>query len=334
MTVDPGTGFIRSLKAEGIECLAGPLLEPLVIDDDADSWGTGRSSYSDISGRFTLESGPEVIRDGRVRKVIRAEFAFGTSRIVMDIIVWYRSLLEFRLRVHWNEAGKRLKLRVPTAFTAAPDVVCEIPGGVIRRPADGQEHVHGRWLAIEDARGGTGRGLAIAHTGMHGFDALNGEIRLSALRSPGYCHERGLDISGLPSAFRSDLGIHELRLLVSAERKGDVRSRAAAMADHLAAPPLVFAHLPFTGDASAAGHERPFIGLLPSSVRMLSCRPARTGDALVLRLHESSGRKERVLLELTDPPLETWLHFKPCEIKTLRIERGGAWREVGLLEEA
>ena len=42
-----------------------------------------------------------------------------------------------------------MKLSVPTALTE-PGLLVEVPGGAIVRPADGEEHVHGRWLVIED----------------------------------------------------------------------------------------------------------------------------------------------------------------------------------------
>ena len=70
-------------------------------------------------------------------------------------------VLEFRLRIHWNEARRRLVLSIPTAFRKGR-LLGEVPGGAIERPGDGDVHVHGRWLLVR-ASGGSRDAISSGH---------------------------------------------------------------------------------------------------------------------------------------------------------------------------
>jgi hypothetical protein len=181
-----------------------------------------------------------------------------------------------------------------------------LSSGAIRRPADGEEHVHGRWLVIEGKSGGKAAAVGVASSGQHGFDFLDGELRLSVLRSSAYCHEQEFDLdaqatktgrrtggtcpSGAwPSAWKfADIGVHEFRLL--------------------------------------------------------ACKRSWDGEALIVRLQEAVGRKTKARPGIAAcaaqkeerghiPSEHVPLSFQPFEIKTLRVERDGTWRPVRMIEE-
>jgi alpha-mannosidase len=329
---DKSNGLISSLQAApGAECLAGFLFEPLVIEDDADSWGTGRSSYLKIAGRFRLASGPAVIQRGAVRTITQSIFEFEKSRIVMDVCAYPDwPVLEFKLRITWNEEKRRLKLSIPTVFDRT-DILCEVPGGAIRRPADGQEHVHGRWLFLEGLVKDRDIGLGIVNSGQPGFDFHGGKIGLSVLRSAAYCHERGFKIeAGGPARKFADIGVHEVQLLVTVGKARDVREILPGLADWLSAPPAVYAHLPF-GEYTSV--YEPLLSLTPKHVRLLACKRSWDGKALIVRLQEAAGFKTRAVLKLFAPERRYSLAFNPFEIKTIRIEPDGRWGKADLIDE-
>jgi alpha-mannosidase len=358
LSIDPRSGLVKSLKtAAGAECLAGPLFEPLVVEDTGDSWGTGLRSYRKILGRFKPAGRPCVIESGPVRTVTRSILLFGGSRVVVDAVsypLW--PVLEFRFRVIWNEERRRLKLRVPTAFDPAA-LLCEVPGGAIRRPTDGEEHVHGRWLVVEGRSACKPAALGIASCGQHGLDLKSGELRVSVLRSSAYCHERGFDLDAAkgtrtsgscPQAWKfADIGVHEFRFLVMTGTPSSVKSMMPGLADHLAAPPAAYPHLPY--DANLVPPVESLISLKPSSIRLLACKRSWDCDALIVRLQEAVGRKTKAELAVAPSarqerghvpeahvplhPLHIPLSFAPFEIKTLRFDRDGTWSEVRLIEE-
>jgi alpha-mannosidase len=383
--LDPKTGLVTALSpAEFTSLLAGPLFMPLVVEDAADSWGTGRGSYRKIVGRFKPVCRPFVIGRGPVRTITRSILGFGSSRLALDAVSYADwPVLELRFRVTWNEERRRLKLSARTAL-AAPNLLVEVPAGAIRRPADGEEHVHGRWLVVEGRAGGakgTARSggnvrpgdrpaaIGIASSGQHGLDFKAGEIRLSVLRSSAYCHEQGFDLdaqAGLasgtadkttsagkcPTGWKfADIGVHEFRMLVTAGTPAAVKAMMPGLADHLAAPPAVYPHLPY--DMTQVSTAETLLSLEPANVRLLACKRSWDGQALVVRLQEAIGKKTKAELSVarasardgegprSGGPAEANgqdgghvpLEFAPFEIKTLRIEKDGTWRAVRLVEE-
>jgi alpha-mannosidase len=376
MRIDRRTGLVKSLRSlDGIECLSGPLLEPLVIEDTADSWGTGSSSYGKIAGRFKPEGPPRVIQSGPVRTITQSAFSFKKSRIVMDLYSYPEwPVLEFRLRIIWNEERRRLKLRIPTRLRAS-SVLCEVPGAAVERPSDGQEHVHGRWLLIEGRAGGGAAAVGVATSGQHGFDYQDGEVRLSVLRSAAYCHERGFDLDSTktrdvgirttgtcPRSWKfADIGVHDVRLLVTAGSPDNMRSMLPGLVDYLSTPPAAYAHLP----AGVTGNSTELLALTPASIRLLACKRSWDGEALVVRLQEATGKRtranlsiemppfnmperttEEMMVEMAAPPaprarrrtkilprVQIPLSFRSFEIKTVRVEKDGRWSEVRMIEE-
>lgn len=342
------SGLVISLAAErSQEFLKGPLFEPLVIEDKGDSWGTGIWSYRNIVGRFKLRRGSlKIIERGPVRTVTESILIYKKSRIVLQTIAYSGwPVLEFRLRVHWNEERKMLKLSVPTAFEI-PRLLGEIPGGVIHRPADGQEHVLGSWFLIQGKLKGKEAALGVVNSGQHGIDFADGEVRLSVLRSAAYCHEKGFRLGKSPARKFIDQGIHDLRLLIAAGEAINVRRFLPGLADWLSAPPVVYSHLPFglAGNEKVSSRDRmsqdkagegihEILSLEPETIRMTACKQSWDGKALVVRMQEMSGKKSRALLKLRNFKKDIRLFFKPFEIKTLRFEKRGTWREADLISE-
>jgi alpha-mannosidase len=349
--IDRRCGLINSLRGRHTpQLLKGLLLEPLVIRDDGDSWGTGCPSYRSVAGRCRLrKDGLKVTEKGPVRTVTESVLAYKSSRVVLETI-GYRTwpAVEFRLSIDWREERRMLKLAVPTVFRRGR-VMCEIPGGAIFRPGDGEEHVFGRWAIVEGLSGGRRISLGVIVSGPHGLDFKDGELRISILRSAAYCHERGFRLERSPAPKFMDLGIHRLRLLVAAGEADVIRRSVTALADWLACPPFAIAHLPFGRSGKAlerkdeAVREAPVIdedrqelsllSLDPANIRLCACKRSDDREALVLRLHETAGTPTAARLTLFQPLRVIGLEFKPFEIKTLRVERTGVCREVGLISE-
>ncbi|MBN2266052.1 MAG: hypothetical protein JW775_09595, partial [Candidatus Aminicenantes bacterium] len=325
-------GLVESLRtAAGVECLSGPLFDPVIVDDAADSWGTGQESYRSVAGRFKLLGAPKTVVRGPVRAVVQSVLGHKRSRLTVDVgsyADW--PVLDVRLRLQWNEERKRLKLRVPTALRDG-ELFCEVPAGAIARPADGKEHVHGRWCVMRGAVAGRPAALGVASSGLHGLDFIKGELRLSVLRSAAYCHERGFKLDGGAARKFADGGAHDFRLLVAAGEPDAVLRMMPGLADHLAAPPLAYSHLPF-GEGSPALDE--ILAVRPPNIRLLACKKAWDGEALVLRFQEACGVETAAEIDIRAPKAEVRLVFRPFEVKTIRVEKlSGIWREAALIEE-
>ncbi|UCE20665.1 MAG: hypothetical protein JSV46_00040, partial [Candidatus Aminicenantes bacterium] len=145
-----------------------------------------------------------------------------------------------------------------------------------------------------------------------------------------YCHEQGFKLAKYPYRKFMDQGIHDIRLLVIAGNIDSLCLLLPALADWLNAPPVVYAHLP----ATLMKDERiEILSVEPENVRLIACKQSWDSKSLVIRLQESSGLDTQTVLEITGVKKQIKLSFKPLEIKTLRIERSGKWREVKMVEE-
>jgi alpha-mannosidase len=329
-TLDASTGLVTNIDA-GLsrECLAGRMLKALVVDDDGDAWGADRWSYRKVVGTFHHEKEKfSVLVDGPVRSIKESVFSYRNSSIVIKTIAYAAwNVLEFHLRIHWNETQKRLKLSIPTVFQSN-SILCEIPGGAIHRPADGDEHVHSRWCMVSGLVNGKETALGIVNNGQHGLDFKDGEIRLSVLRSAAYCHERGFTLSEVPTRKFMDHGVHDVRLLVTAGNPHEVLQSLSGLADWLNAPPVVYAHLPIGNVERADLFE-----INARNIRVLTMKQSWDGKALIVRLQETSGVTTTTNVRFPGVKTVTTLTFNPFEIKTLRIERNGKIRPCQLIEE-
>jgi alpha-mannosidase len=330
--LDEREGFVTSLDAgEGRECLAGRLLVPLVVADYGDAWGNDCWKYREVVGHFKADPDRSCVAEqGPIRTVRQSVHTFDRSSILMKTISYSTwPVIEYNLRINWNETRKRLKLSIPTVFKA-DSVLCEVPGGAIRRPADGEEHVQGRWCMLEGTLNGRKTGFALINSGQHGFDFQDGELRLSVLRSAVYCHDKGQVIVEPPTPKFMDQGVHEVRLLITAGDADAVRDSLSGLADWLSAPPVALTHLPI-GTKAAPTYE--WLSLEPAGIRLLAVKRSNDGRSLVVRLQETTGFRTKARLGLAGTKRSVGISFRPYEIKTFRVGKGHMFQEVTLIDE-
>jgi len=328
----PESGLITHLDAgDGREVLAGEALKGLLVEDLADSWGTEEWSYRNVLGTFIHVPGSLLtVEQGPVRKITESVFECGRSLIICRTLAYAGyPFLEFRLRIHWGEERKRLKLSIPTTLRSS-DAFCEVPGGAIVRPGNGQEHVQGRWMILKGILKGKETALGIVNNGQYGFDLNDGEVRLSVLRSALYCHERTFDLGTPRYRKHMDQGVHEIRVVLMPGDYQAVRNAVAGLADWLTTPPYALAHFPI-GDETPM--QREVMTLEPGNIRLIACKRSWDANSLVMRFQEAAGEETQAMVHLPHPGLTAGLKFKPYEIKTVRFERDGRWNEVTLIEE-
>ena len=326
------TGMVDGLYAGDENLLAGSMVKALVVEDTADSWGEGCWRYDKVVGEFSLAPGSvNVIEEGPVRKVTESIFTYNHSKIAVKVISYTRfEALEIELRVHWNEEKKRLKLAIPTKFRGVQPY-CEVPGGAISRPADGDEHVHSRWMVLGDEK----HALGIVNNGQFGFSCEEGEVRLSVLRSTPYCSHHGKKLDEFPYRKHSDIGVHDIKLLLKPGTPETVKAEIPALADYVSMPPVAYSHLQVGtyGRKEGSGIPRNLIDIDNPAVRMTACKRSDDGKAVIVRLQECIGKTTEATLGLTAPETSRTLSFKPFELKTVRIGKKGDIKEVNFVTE-
>ena len=328
LELDPATGWLSRLvdKATGVD-LAGLGAHAVVVEDETDTWGHHARRFDKVVGTFECES-VQLVENGPVRATIRVVSRFGASSLVEEIVLGARSrYVEVRAALDWRERLRMLKLRVPTSVDAAT-ATYELPYGHIERPADGAEEPGQSWVDVS----GDGAGLAVANDSKYAYDVQGGDIGITAARSPVYAWHDPRVLDEPHGRYEYiDQGRQDIvyRLVPHA---GDWReSGIVRIAADLNQPafPLIESYHP--GDLPP---EASFASDGGGAVVVTVLKGAEDGDALVVRAHETTGRRAhaRIELPLVDRTIEA--EFGPSEIKTFVVprDRDRPVAETNLLE--
>ena len=347
VSISPSTGLLERFAPGGFDYLAGPAFRPLLVRDTADPWGMKTRAFRDVVGEFALMSPTEaasfagvpaaelepvrVIEHGPVRTTIESLLTCGRSAVAIRYAVPASgSELEVDVRVAWFERDTMLKLAVPTTL-AGGRVLAQTAYGVETIPANGEEAVGHRWLALVAPDGR--RALTVVNDTTYGFDVESGEIRLSLLRAPAYAGHPVDDVTPIvrPDRFepREDQGEHVFRFWLDA---GPARDRLDAVdRDAAVRTEGVMALCAFPSGTGTPTF--PGVSLDDSIVRLGALKMSEDGDALVLRLFEPTGAPRATRVRIPALGLDIPVSLGAFELATLRVDLASrAVTRVDLLE--
>jgi len=202
-----------------------PVLE--LIDDPTDTWTHETDRYTgqvvDVA-RWEPADNPDT---GPLMASLRQDGAIGDSRLSSEWRVYAGgSFVEWRLRVHWRERRRLLKLtwRLPTDLGEHTD---GITGGKLSRQPDGRERPVRDWTLLQLQNG---RRLGIVLPDAYALDALRDRVRVTLLRSPIMAHHAPHD-GRHPRMVYADQGEHafRFRFFAGPGLAGESLERHAAM---------------------------------------------------------------------------------------------------------
>ena len=346
VVINTKTGLIDAYRIRGRDFLAANAFTPMVMSDNADPWGMTVRQFRETAGQFE-PAGPQeagelsgisasppaavrIVEDGPVRTVVEAVLVFGRSVIFQNYKVpRHGTEIEVELRVHWNEKDRMLKLRIPTLFPQSR-AIGQTAYGIADLPRDGSEAVAQKWVAV--VADGDDAVLTVINDGIYGSDFLEGEMRLSLLRSAAYSADpvpAGPMVAQDRYVPRIDQGERLFRFWIN----GGKRSSRLTAVDREALvrnekPPL----LPFF-PAGRGKRSQPFIILAGPAIQTAALKKAEDGSELIIRLFEPTGRGREATLSLPWAGARKTVRLKAFEIKTLAFNaRSGCFRELDLLE--
>ncbi len=346
--VNTKTGLLDSYKIDGVEQMGPNAFEPLVMMDNDDPWGMLTHSYREIVGRFELMSDEDgtafsgvkngtipsvrVIEDGPVRTVVEAVFGYGHSMICQQYLLpKIGTELEVRTRVHWNEKSRLLKLSVPV-----PDAQYRYIGqtayGVQELPSNGDEAVAQKWTAVVSDELGTA--FTCINDGIYASDFSEDGLRLTLLRSAGYCAHPIGDRPILPQDRympRIDQGERVYRFWLNGGEATDRLARIDREALVRNEKPYAMSFFP----SGAGDAPKSLVALSDEVVQMTVAKVSEDGKDLIIRLFEPTGEERKTVLSLPLGGIQQEISLRPFEIKTLRIDAAaGKVTETDLLERA
>ncbi|MBO4323695.1 MAG: alpha-mannosidase, partial [Clostridia bacterium] len=228
---DREKGVIKSLVFDGKEFCGGEIGNFKVLEDtksrDYDSWNLGLTGKEWDFKCFDFE----VVENGPTRAVIRAKYSFGiwadkkpyystylwhtpasdypTSFLTQDFIFYAGDpMIRCVLNADWWEDRKDLKLSAETGISN-PRAFYKVPFGRLERPVKRETpYEKARFevpaITYADLVGDDGYSFALLNRTKHGYDVLNGRVRLTLLTSP-----TGLEVSKVPDTI-ADRGKHTI----------------------------------------------------------------------------------------------------------------------------
>jgi alpha-mannosidase len=347
VTINTRTGLIDQWKVGEAEYVRKGAFRSLVIADNEDPWGMRVRRFREVEGKFALMSGAEsaqfagvrratlkpvrVIEDGAVRTVVEACFAYGNSAICQRYKLPKQGTeIEVEMRVYWGEKNRMLKLSIPTPFVQGR-LLGQVVFGVEELPANGDEVVAQKWLAVVDGAGQ--HALTCINEGTYGADFCKGELRLSLLRAPAYSGHPIEDRPIVPQdrfTPRIDQGERMFRFWLNAGSAGErlMAIDREALAKNERPYALSF-FPPGEGKLPAPG-----VHVEDPVVQVTAIKKAEQGDDLIIRLFEPTGQERRTRVVVPWIRLSSEIRLRPFEVKTLRLQAGQRRLiEVDLLEE-
>lgn len=327
------SGLLESFVVDGREYIDGTAFLPYVCDDNEDPWGMDISQIEnfnvnpidcrlmkDPTGVFANLQPITVIEEGDIFTEIETLYEYNESRIRIGLKLYKNSpYIDVNYTVFWNEIGKMLKIKVPSAI--GEKTIGQVPYGYEELTRAGKEHVSQRFIATMDKNKNC---LALLKSDTYGCSSDNNVLRATLLRASAYCAHPIGDRSLIPLdrlAYRMENGIREFNFRLTVCKENELE-RLANEYTQKAYALNFFPH----------GEGNPMMMDIDISNKNITLTAFKKGvriNGYVLRLINNSDEKVNTTFTLHGASLD--LAFGKFEVKTLIYDNGSLREEEEML---
>ena len=302
----------------------------VIIDDPSDTWSHDIKSFSGEIGSFGKAT-IKVLEAGPLRSITRVTSSYGTSTLTIDWILYAGAhTVESRISLNWNERLKMVKFSFPVNIVS-PVATYETPYGFIKRTANGEEEPGQRWIDLTGKTSGSTFGLAVINDAKYGYSVDGNDMRISVIRSAVYAHHNPRVLDMKAEHIWQDQGIHTFRMQLVPHNGTWQESNIVRKAEEFMSPAVVIYQGIHGGSMPKAGS---FMSIDNDKIVITAIKKSEEGDDLIIRCVETSGIETSATIDLTFINRKWNGNFKPCEIKSLRLNyKTRDIKEVNLLEE-
>lgn len=302
----------------------------VIIDDPSDTWSHDIKAFSKEIGSFGNAS-IKVIEKGPLRSIVRVSSTFGASSLTADWVLYAGSrTIESRITLNWNEHLKMVKFSFPVNIES-PVATYETPYGFINRTANGDEDPGQRWIDVTGISKGTAYGLAVINDAKYGYSIKGNDMRISVIRSAVYAHHNPRILDMKSEHIWQDQGLHTFRIMLVPHSETWQKNNIVRRAEEFLSPAIVIYQGIHAGSFPKAGS---FLSVDNDSIIVSAIKQSEEGDDLIIRCIESSGIETSATVDFSFINRKWTGNFKPCEIKSLRLNcKTRDIKEVNLLEE-
>lgn len=329
LAINPKNGLIESFKISGKELVHPGTGRVIVMQDNADSWGSETRSYKKRIGSFSLMNHKEtskfagfklspirIIEDGKVRTVVEALFKYKQSSLRVQYYIPKKGTeLELRMQMNNQQSNCIYKISFPFIDKESECVAQDIFG---RKdiPATREEKVFSQWFAAKSKTHDAA--LAVICNSGHGLDFFKGEMRYSLLRSPCYS---ALPIGNRPLIVEDrvhdhiDIGQRDFRFKIYGGAVNELLTEMDKKTMLFAEAPPSILFYP-SGNNKEIKHKA-LVKLSDSPVVMTSCR-CSSDNNLIVRIFNPTSDSTKIELSILDT-INKKIKLSPFEIKNFKI---------------
>jgi alpha-mannosidase len=335
LELDPATGGIARLtdKRVGADVFRGVAAKGVVLHDPSDTWSHSVVRFENEIGTFG-DATLMLLEVGPTRATIRSTARFQASTLIQEFTL-YRDLerIDVRVTVDWHGKHQLLKLNfMPNV--RFPKATYEIPHGSLERPCNGEEEPMQTWVDLTGVSSTTGAlyGVSLLNDAKSSFSALEREMAyvdagLTVLRSPIYAHHDPYKPTPDGDYRYMDQGEQRFHYAILPHAGSHVDAHTARHAAEMNLRPIAVTETFHAGPLPAtASHAR----CDAANIHLVAIKQCEDDDALIVRALETAHTATTTEIQLLEYTFSAT--FRPGELKTFKLERGGAVTEVNLLE--
>ena len=305
----------------------------IVIDDPYDTWGHDVTTFDKEIGAFGNAS-LELLEEGSLRATMRTISRYGQSTLTIDwSLISGMRRIEARVALDWHERQKMLKFSFPVDVET-PEATYETPYGYIVRETNGNEEPGQRWIDLTgQCRDGRPYGLTVVNDAKYGYSVSGNDMRISVTRSTVYAQHDPTEINPQEKRYVwMDQGIQTFRMWLAPHKGSWKEINVPRMAEEFSAPPLLIYQGIHRGTMPKSNS---FMIIDSPNIIASAIKKSEDGNDLIIRLVETFGEAVATTVRFPSAGFDWRGAFRPCEIKTLRIDtKTGEIGEVNLLEES
>ena len=302
----------------------------VIIDDPSDTWSHDIKAYPNEIGTFG-DPVIKVLENGPLLAIIRVITTYGNSSLSVDwVLCAGKQELEAKVSLNWHEHLKMLKFSFPVNVEK-PVATYEVPYGHIQRAANGDEDPGLRWIDVTGTSNGASYGLSIINDAKYGYSVNANDLRISVARSAVYAHHNPRVLDTKTEHIWQDQGIQTFRMLLVPHNDTWQKSNIARRAEEFLSPAIVIYQGIHRGSGTKADS---FLSVDNENIIITAIKQSEENNDLIFRCVETSGIETSATIDLAFANRKWNCNFKPCEIKSLRLNtKTMDIKEVNLLEE-
>ena len=302
----------------------------LVMNDKSDTWSHDIITFADEIGSFGNAT-IKILENGPLRSTMRVITFYNLSILTIDWTLYAGSRnLEAKVTLDWHEHLKMLKFSFPVN-AEAPVATYETPYGHITRATNGEEEPGQRWLDVSGTRAGSPFGITVINDAKYGYSVKGNDLRISVARSAVFAHHNPKVLDMKNEYIWMDQGIQTMRMLLVPHNENWQKSNIVRMAEEFMTPAQLIYQGIHGGSLPKSGS---FLAVDAQNVIVSAIKQSENGEDIIVRCIETFGVQTSATLDLKFAKRKWTGNFRPCEIKTLRINHNkGTIQEVNLLEE-